>query len=391
MSESLPTLEFSIDDWKNPFSEFLLSGGKILDIRAPVEFEEGHIPSSVNVPLLDDDQRTEIGTLYKKAGKEAAVARGFELISGAVKENRILAWKAALSNQTPRPLMTCFRGGLRSQISQRWLFEAGEELLRLGGGYKKARQFFVNVLESVPQKVEFVIISGRTGSNKTKLVEHFSGTPWAIDLEKIARHRGSAFGNRPQPQPSQSNYENQLALELVRCSLSQKQKALIFLEDESRMIGKITQPGTFFQHLRASPIIFIDEDLETRTNNIFEIYIREAIFDNNENEKTPLLPEVIRERGLKEFERFRKAFQSISKKLGGLETQALLHILDECERDFLQAQSIERNKEWIRRLLENYYDKFYMRSLEKRNPRLLYQGTFQQTLYWCQKRISDLG
>lgn len=339
--------------------QHLRHGSPLIDVRAPIEFQQGHLPGAINLPLLNNEERAEVGTCYKQFGQEAAIQKGHQLISGAIKKNRLDSWIHFLKNN-PSTLVYCFRGGLRSQTVQAWLAEMGYNLPILKGGYKGARQKLLEEMNQFCEQNQFIVISGRTGSHKTVFLQNISAFYPTLDLEGLAHHRGSAFGGYPSPQPHQANFENQLSLCLIKSDLKNK---LLAVEDESRMIGKVVQPESVFNRLRASDLVYLDENLENRTQNILFDYVQEPLNIATTELATPSL-----------FEGFRKATKNISKKLGGLRTEEVLKSLNQAEQAYLTTQDLEPNREWIRLLLLYYYDPLYDTSLERRQPRIVFKG-----------------
>ena len=197
----------AIDDLK----QLLVSGVAMLDTRAPVEFELGAFPTSCNLPLMSDDERRVVGTCYKTSGQDAAIELGHKLVSGLVKARRVESW-LHFFKQHPEAVLYCFRGGLRSRITQQWLSEHGVGVPRVQGGYKALRRFVLEQLEQLPQCYQALVISGRTGSGKTRFLQHYQQK---TDLECLANHRGSAFGPQVTPQPTQIAFENALAVDLA--------------------------------------------------------------------------------------------------------------------------------------------------------------------------------
>ncbi len=195
------------------FESLLCADIPLLDVRAPVEFAQGAFPHSHNIALLNDDEREQIGIRYKAKGNEAAIELGTELIQGDIKDQRIKAW-AAFIDQHPDAVLYCFRGGMRSKIAQQWIQAAtGKVIPRVKGGYKSLRRYLIVQTESLVTKIDPIVLSGRTGSGKTKLIKALPNT---IDLEGLANHRGSSFGRQLSPQPTQINFENAIAIELMK-------------------------------------------------------------------------------------------------------------------------------------------------------------------------------
>lgn len=328
------------------FERLVLAKTAILDVRAPVEFAEGALPNSVNLPILNNEERAQVGTVYKQQGSEAAVALGHSLVSGAVKAGRIAAW-SQFARENPEGIITCFRGGMRSALAQSWLAEAGFNLSRIEGGYKEFRNFYMRRTVELSQH-PLVVISGATGAGKTLLLRSLAKA--IVDLEKLARHRGSAFGAYDEKQPAQSSFENSLAAELIALNQAAPTETW-FIEDESRMVGTRVVPESVFLQLRASPVVLVEEDLAVRVENTFQEYIKDAS------------PGFVA--------RYCEAIKNISRKLGGELTKEIFV-------DIASARNLDDHKIWIEKLLRLYYDPMYLRSLAKRNPKILFRGTRQE-------------
>lgn len=317
----------------------------LIDVRAPIEFKEGHFPTSVNLPLLNDEERKNVGTTYKKQGKEAAIKLGHELISGDVKSSRIRAWTEFLQKNKNAELY-CFRGGLRSQIATDWLKEAGFSLHKITGGYKALRQYLINQIDELTPKFNFTIIAGRTGSGKTPFL-YETGLPM-IDLEKLANHQGSAFG-RMGEQPTQINFENCLAVEMLRVFETSNK---ILLEDESRRIGDNQLPLIFFEKKQISELVLIEESLEERIETIYKDYIE-----------------------VKSPEYLAQSLQRISKKLGG--------------KNYLEiSQKMVKgnHRDWIKDLLVLYYDPLYDFKLKDKEANIIFRGNRENCLNFLKQR-----
>jgi tRNA 2-selenouridine synthase len=315
--------------------ELFLNKTPLIDVRAPVEFKEGIIPFSVNLPLMTDQERHQVGLCYKENGQHAAIELGHQLVSGATKTARIQAWLDFLK-LNPEAQVFCFRGGLRSQISCQWISEHGMARSPIKGGYKRLRQFFLSWLEVAPLP-KLVRIAGPTGSGKSHFLIQF---PKRIDLEGLAHHRGSAFGQLG-PQPSQITFENNLALHLIN-------QDFFYIEDESSHLGDIRLPNRFYQHLRQSPMVVLRVPLEERIKNIFQDYVsgRDKNF-------------------------FLQATQKIARKLGGERTDRLMKLI---EQGFLY-ETLESHSPWITLLLTEYYDPMYEKDLARQKLLVLKEGS----------------
>lgn len=336
----------------------------LIDVRAPVEFHAGHIPESINLPILTDSERAEVGTVYKQQGSRFAIALGHQLVSGEVKEARIRSWIQAVKNQPKETIITCFRGGMRSGLSQEWLADQGVPLFRLEGGYKKMRQLMMAELENLSRQRSLVVMTGKTGSGKTAFLRELRGYTPILDLEKMANHRGSAFGAEKSPQPSQSDFENRLALAFAQEAIS---KTPILVEDESRMIGSIAQPEAFFENLRKSSVFLLEEPFETRIENTYHEYIVDCSND-------PKL-----------FSNLKESIMKIQKKLGGQRAQELLEDLNRAETIFMETTDLSANKVWIEKILSWYYDPLYEKSFQQRKPQVQFRGSRKEIFEFIKK------
>ncbi len=342
------------------------------DVRSPGEFSQGHLPGAINAPILNDEERALIGKCYKDRGQEAAIALGHKIVSGDNKEAKLQLWKELLG-QHPEALLMCFRGGQRSQITQKWLQEVGLHRPLIQGGYKACRQFLLDFLNDYCTQNQFVVISGPTGSAKTHFLNDISGFWPVLDLEAYANHRGSAFGKMDQPQPQQAVFENQLLFSMLRNDHFEFPFAV---EDESRMIGKSVQPDLFFATLRASPVILLQVPIEQRTENTFYDYILQTALAK---------PQSQNHEGQIVFTKYKTALMNIQKKLGGLRTQQIMQMLEDSEKLWLENRNLESNKVWIQALLLDYYDPLYIGSFEKRQPQVLYKGSYQDAIRFLEE------
>jgi tRNA 2-selenouridine synthase len=342
------------------FSEVIIHRTPIIDVRAPIEFNEGALPESVNLPIMMNEERAQVGTCYKKLGREAAIQLGENLVSGELKTNRVQSWKNYL-NKNPEAIITCFRGGLRSKITQDWLRESGIATFRIEGGYKAFRNYLIEETLRLSDFLPVIVVTGATGVGKTILLQEVKSAKPVLDLEALAGHRGSAFGGTGRPQPGQIDFENKVAAELIRLErVMAGCKTSLILEDESRLIGARAVPASVFQKIRSSGVVLISEELSVRVENTFAEYVHLA------QEKESM------------FEDFQLAVQKISKRLGGLRAQEILKDIKDCKDEFKDSKSLDRNKIWIEKILHWYYDPMYLGSLKKRDPQILFQGTRDQ-------------
>ena len=168
------------------YLELFINDIPLMDVRAPVEFCKGAFPNAANIPLLDDNQREQIGIRYKNAGEEEAIKLGLDLATAEIRDQRIRSWKD-FCHENPQGYLYCFRGGLRSRTTQKWIREQGIDYPLINGGYKAMRRFLIDELETSLDTVPMVIVSGLTGSGKTRVLQKISHH---IDFESIDNHRG---------------------------------------------------------------------------------------------------------------------------------------------------------------------------------------------------------
>ncbi len=331
--------------WSDPeLQRLLLHKTPLIDVRAPVEFFEGSIPHSVNLPIMTDEERARVGTTYKQQGQDAAITLGHQLVSGDVKEERIKLWCQFLSAHKEAEIF-CFRGGLRSQISCQWIQDQGFHKRPIPGGYKRLRKFFLSWLDEAPLP-PLVRIGGLTGSGKTRVLTQ---TNSFLDLEGLANHRGSAFGPRGD-QPAQVTFENNIALQLLEASGSR-----LVVEDESVTLGRLAIPRRFFAHLRSSPLVVLQVSEEERIKNIFEDYVMHT-----------------------KAEFFLTNLTRIEKKLGATKTGLLAQ---EIQRAFsLGSSELGPHETWIRILLHEYYDPLYAKDLRNNQDKIVFHGGAKDVL-----------
>ena len=326
----------------------LLSSYKNIDLRSEKEFHKGTIPGSVNIPILSNDEFENVGKEYKNKGQEAAINLGLQLVKGDLKNKRIDAWKNHLNNN-PGCFIFCYRGGLRSKIAQEWLEKENIIVQRISGGYKNFRS---NILdEHVNSKYDinkWMIIGGLTGSGKTALLSQFKET---IDLEKIANHRGSAFGKNISPQPSQADFENELTLKYINHSHSN-----ILLEDESRSIGRLTLPGTWYEKMQSSKLVVLKISTDERVNNILDEYVLQILKTSNNVQEL--------------LNQYLFSLEKIKKRLG----DKLFKEISDLMIKAFKMNHLDSHKKWISKLLIEYYDPMYNYKLKLRKEYIVHIG-----------------
>ena len=328
----------------------------LIDVRAPIEFEAGHFPMSTNLPLMNNEERHLVGTRYKESGQAAAIQLGHELVQGETKAQRITAWQSFIEKH-PGCRLYCFRGGLRSQISQQWIRDSGAEIEMIPGGYKALRRYLMQVIaEQSPQK-NILLLAGRTGSGKTKLLAQVNCA--FMDLEKHAHHKGSSFGMMG-PQPTQITFENRIAVDLLKNEAS----PFLLIEDESVMIGSLVMPRILFDVMLKAPMMVLERPLEERTDHIIDEYVFQKTKDHQGDfDQT--------------FRFMTSSLQRIHRKLGGLNYAKILQEMTDAFQSS-ERGSYEPHRRWVKSLLLHYYDHFYDRALKRNAERILFQGNEEE-------------
>lgn len=293
----------------------------VVDVRSPGEFAQGHIPGAVNIPLFDDEERKVVGTKYKQENRESAMFAALDFVGPKMSGLARAGMKIARNKEL---LIHCWRGGMRSS-SMAWLFSTmGIHCHLLDGGYRAYRRYN---REYISGEFELRVIGGSTGSGKTAILSELEAAgEQVIDLEGMAHHKGSAFGALGElPQPSTEQFENLLADALYRLHPGKR----IWLEDESRNIGKCVIPEPFYFAMRRASLVVIEMERELRAGRLVEDY---AAYPENE---------------------LVACVEKISKRLGGDRTRDAVEAV--LQKDFFRTAMIT---------LE-YYDKAYAFSLEK--------------------------
>lgn len=356
------------------YAELLLAQTPLLDVRAPVEFAQGAFPGAVNLPLMDDAERQAVGIAFKEKGQDEAVKLGHTLVSGQVREQRIASW-VEFMRQHPDGVLYCFRGGMRSQISQQWLWQAGITRPRIAGGYKAMRQFLLRNLEQSVRKTKFVVVGGLTGCGKTDVIRALTAK---IDLEGLARHRGSSFGGRPQRQPSQIDFENSLSIELLR--LAHAQHPSIAIEDESHLIGRCAVPHVLREQTQKSAIVWVTAPLQERVARIQRDYI-ESLCADYVSAYGP-------EQGTQQYQaHLIKSLYNLRKRLG-LERYAILQrYLETALHEQFSHGSFDSHRRWIEPLLTDYYDPMYTYQREQKQSTTVFEGNVDEVVAYFQSEI----
>jgi tRNA 2-selenouridine synthase len=351
------------------FEELLLNNTPFIDVRSENEFSKGSIPNSINMPILRDPEREKVGICYKNEGQKSAIELGNKLVCGDKKKDLVQSWKS-FKNSNKKALIYCARGGLRSQISQKWIMETGDEIKFVDGGFKSLRNYLIKSLEEKCSKSSFIVLGGPTGSGKTILLKQFKDM---IDLEHRANHRGSSFGRHLTNQPAQIDFENNISLDLIK--IFGRRVNNILIEDESRLIGTVHLPEVLKKKMAKSDIVILKTPMELRVDSILNEYVKESL-----DEYLTINPDG--------FDTFMDllfcSLKRISKKLGGLKHSEIHDDMVNAFGAHKENNNLELHRIWIEKLLTHYYDPMYNYSLEKRSEQVIFKGTFDEIIEWAQ-------
>ena len=351
------------------FQTLFVTDTPLLDVRSPIEFAKGSLPTAINAPLMEDSERKAVGICYQQSGQAAAVQLGHELVTGALKEARVARWKQ-FAEANPHGALFCFRGGLRSEITQQWLAEAGINYPRIKGGYKSLRQWLSQKTETIIASTSLLLVGGQTGVAKTRLLNEGNAgrpIPGSIDLEGLANHRGSAFGRRITAQPTQIAFELAVGVALVQYQTGNHR--FLILEDEGRLIGRCALPPPIHASRGQADWVRVEATLSERVNHSYDNYI----LGN--------LQEYMALGEPRAFEIFSKdlidALERIRKRLGGKRHTELNRIMLDALTNHRQGDP-EQHKLWIEALLTDYYDPMYEHQMRQRALAPIFQGTQQE-------------
>ena len=323
------------------FISSVKAGTPCFDTRSPNEYGAGHMPGALSLPLLNNEERHEVGITYKKFGRDAAVRLGYELV-GHKFASYIDSAKALAPDGNV--LIYCWRGGIRSNTMAWLLSSAGMNVTLLEGGYKEFRNWCISQFEKT---WPLLVLSGKTGAGKTEILQELSKCRESVlDLEALAHHRGSAFGSLGMPdQPSQEMFENKIAWLLDDYSVS----PFVWVENESRFIGRLRIPDAFFIQTNRAGLISIDRDLHARAARILEEY---GGFD----------PAILAEKT-----------RGITKRMGGDRVKVSVEALE--SGDLMG---------WVMPLLD-YYDRNYAHSMQDR------KGKYERILTVKHESASEIA
>jgi len=307
-----------------PVTEFLALRASlpVVDVRSEGEFQEGHIPSAINIPILNNAERIEVGTDYKQKGQAEAIRTGFRLVGPRLVE--IIDQAKNIADQKEL-IVHCWRGGMRSSNFCQFVGMAGVKTHQLKGGYKSYRQL---AWQSFKTPLKFVVLGGSTGSGKTEILTALAEAgEQIIDLEGLAHHRGSVFGGLMQPpQPTTEQFQNNLFEKILALDPTKR----VWIEDESIAVGKIFLPSDFWRTMGISPVVQLQVDKDIRINRLVEEY------------------------GSADKQQFLEAMKGITKRLGGQHFKTA------------KEKLLENDMPAVMDILLTYYDKAYRNGLDKK-------------------------
>ncbi|MGO2333864.1 tRNA 2-selenouridine(34) synthase MnmH [Providencia sp.] len=339
----------------------------LIDVRAPIEFYQGSMPSAYNLPLMDDEERAAVGTCYKQHGSEKAVALGHQLVKGDIRDNRLAAWREAC-HRFPQGYICCARGGMRSHIVQQWLKDIGIDYPLIIGGYKALRQTTIDAINNLSQR-PITLIGGCTGSGKTTLVRDLAN---GINLEGIARHRGSSFGRTLEEQFRQATFENHLAIAMLKKA---DQQTHWILEDEGRAIGANSIPDPLRIQMEKATIAVVEDPFERRIERLKEEYFDRMTHD--------FLITYGDEKGWAAYSEYlHHGLSAIRKRLGSQRAVELTNLLDNALTEQKTNGNTEAHFAWLCPLLIEYYDPMYRYQLSKKEDRIVFKGTYEEVMQW---------
>lgn len=294
-----------------------------IDMRSPNEYETGHIPGAINIPLFSNEERAEVGTIYKNIGVEEAKMKGLGIVSDKLPE--LVSTIRSLYKKNSTVVIYCWRGGMRSKSVVTILEIMGITSYQLLGGYKAYRRYVLDSLEQFDIKAKIVVLCGSTGVGKTLLLTKLDEKGVAvIDLEKLANHRGSAFGQVGLGRPATAqNFDANLLEELQRLN----DQPYIVVECESKRVGNVYLPNVLYNAMQQGLKVFVKASIETRIDRLIKEYT--GIYNEN-------------------YDGIVNSLKTLSKRLGAKKTQQLY-------QDFTDG----RIHEMVRTLLIEYYDPLY--------------------------------
>jgi len=391
----------------------------LLDVRAGVEFAKGAFPNSVNIPILNDEHRHFVGICYKEKGPDAAFNLGRKLVT-PIKTELVQSWKEYVM-ENPDGFLYCFRGGSRSNISKTLLKEeAGVDYPLVSGGYKVMRQFLLDELERV-QDLPIVMIGGHTASGKTHLLKQISkSNNRYVDLEGLANHRGSSFGELVDPQPTQINFENEVAIKFLKlrqrqqqqqqeqqCQSGSAQRQLqpqqpIFIEEEGNRIGQVTLPSNMYKAMvDRFPVLELETSKEERiriciqdyVTDMFPLFVEQASLSSSSSSSSSNIMDMDTDDGGEDLDcclalahnNFRQVHINSLKRI-----KSRVHNYEEINAQLLKGLDLFQRTgdesgfiDFTGSMLQ-YYDKMYSYQMSQRKGEVLFRGDSKAIIEWTE-------
>jgi tRNA 2-selenouridine synthase len=352
------------------FRDLFKGNVPFLDVRAKMEFDKGHFPTSHNLPILNDEERQAVGVCFKEMGKDEAIKLGHSLVKGEIKDKRIKEW-CEFVNKSKNAHLYCWRGGMRSNYASRWMNDYGVQIPIIDGGFKALRRVLIDEIEDTALQVPMMLIGGKTGTSKTVLVNSIE---FSSDLEGHANHRGSSFGRRVSGVKTQIDFENSLGIDLIK-KRDLFPNRILFLEDESRRIGNCIIPDNFLQKMHSSPIGIIEMSMEQRIQHIEKEYVVEMFEE---------FLEVYPDDGWERFvDYLTQSLTRVQKRLGPERYSKIRLLMDKA----LENQNIDsgtnQHEGWIQSILSEYYDPMYEFQLSKKKELITFKGSYNDVLEWA--------
>lgn len=302
-----------------------------IDVRTEKEYLEDHILNAYNMPLFDNDEYCEVGTIYKQEGKHEAIDKGFDFVSPKLKDMYKVAKE--LSAEYEHIVIYCARGGMRSGSVANLLNSIGIDLYKLEGGYKSYRNYVLDYLSNIMNTKQFIVLHGLTGVGKTELlVELDENNIDIVDLEYMARNTGSVFGfiTYDEKPPTQKTFESRIFE-----SLFFSKSDYLFIESESKRVGHVLVPNDIYEGIiRDGYHILIECDIKDRVKRLCKDYI----YDRNEDN----------------IQALRQCINTFRKRLGNKTVDEYLELLDK-----------KQYEELVEKFLVSYYDPLYMHSVNQ--------------------------
>lgn len=301
----------------------------IIDVRSPKEYEEDHIIGAINIPIFEDDERALVGTIYKNKGRENAIKVGIDITAPKLKAfNKRFK---EISTEYKHIVVYCFRGGMRSGAISKYITSQGIDVYKLSGGYKSYRRYVIDFIDSIPEKFKCIVLHGNTGVGKTDFLNSLSKDGFSVlDLEKYAKNSGSVYGEiyYEEGKQTQKKFES-----LIFKHLFENGDRYVFLESESKKIGRVYIPKTLFDAMGKGYHIYVESSIKNRVNRLVDHYSNLESADDKKLINATLM--------LKD---------SLGKKT---------------VEELIDKINIKDYKSIAKYLIENYYDNLYKHSIDK--------------------------